>query len=105
MNATKMRLLGVVTPNASRAMDGLPQVTEWFTERPRPRDGGQEEKRPEADAAGAWPEWGPHRHRRRRRNALQGTPCTSWTEQARGRASPRDGQRFRKDAWALRRSA
>ena len=35
MNATKMRLLVVVNPNASRAMDGLPQVTQWFTERAR----------------------------------------------------------------------
>src|ERR1700694_1474839 len=25
----------VVNPNASRAMDGLPQVTKWFTERAR----------------------------------------------------------------------
>jgi hypothetical protein len=34
MNVTKMRLFVVVNPNASRAMDRLPQVTKLFNERP-----------------------------------------------------------------------
>ncbi|MBC8013271.1 MAG: lipid kinase [Methyloceanibacter sp.] len=32
MNAKKLRLLVVVNPNASRAVEALPQVTEWFAQ-------------------------------------------------------------------------
>jgi YegS/Rv2252/BmrU family lipid kinase len=32
MNAKKLRLLVVVNPNASRAVEALPKITEWFAE-------------------------------------------------------------------------
>ena len=35
MSATKLRLLVVVNPNASRAEEALPQISEWFAERAR----------------------------------------------------------------------